>query len=426
MDSHERPLNRNTATQRAINLGIGTIQRDPPTIVIDIVHPWALCGSALLIAALIVALAALPATQRTLTPLGAATAGVIIAVAVLLPFNPRKHGLWALPLTAICLVSAELTGLSTPAMTPVFVLALWMTGLAVTCSCPWPQSVAASAMAIISSLAVGSIGALSPIAWLFVILGLGAAMLALGLLQQTGHRRSLSNDERETLNARIALLQHSNQLAIELHDTLSNDLTDISSVARQHPHDPDWQHVFERSQQAFREVHGIIDMLSTDARRAAAIVPDANRTAPQTPEPADTVLARITARVNDVHDTLAAAGYHGTVKILGIATVVASQAEREALSLLCEIGTNIQRHAAPGDDVYLICVNLSPEYIELRETNDLPDHLGHEQVAGLSEAERSGRGLAMHRRAIAELGGECRTRMDEGLWMIYAQIPWRA
>lgn len=88
---------------------------------------------------------------------------------------------------------------------------------------------------------------------------------------------------------------------------------------------------------------------------------------------------------------------------------------------MTEIGTNIRRHAPAGDDSYLLFVTLSPEWIEIRETNDIRDDADAQN--GLSAQERSGRGLAMHRTRVQELGGELTTRSDDGTWMIYVRIP---
>lgn len=96
-------------------------------------------------------------------------------------------------------------------------------------------------------------------------------------------------------------------------------------------------------------------------------------------------------------------------------------AAAEALSLITEVGTNIRRHAPAGDDSYLLFVTLSPEWIEIRETNDIRD--ASDAQGELTAQERSGRGLAMHRTRVQELGGELATRSDSGTWMVYVRIP---
>ena len=132
-------------------------------------------------------------------------------------------------------------------------------------------------------------------------------------------------------------------------------------------------------------------------------------------------VTRVKTQITDTEEFLEAQGYRGTAAVNGIAMVVDPEAAAEALSLMTEIGTNIRRHAPAGDDSYLLFVTLSPEWIEIRETNDIRDDA--DAQSGLSAQERSGRGLAMHRTRVQELGGELTARSDDGVWMIYVRIP---
>ena len=132
-------------------------------------------------------------------------------------------------------------------------------------------------------------------------------------------------------------------------------------------------------------------------------------------------VTRVKAQITDTEEFLEAQGYRGTAAVNGIAMVVDPEAAAEALSLMTEIGTNIRRHAPAGDDSYLLFVTLSPEWIEIRETNDIRDDA--DAQSGLSAQELSGRGLAMHRTRVQELGGELTARSDDGVWMIYVRIP---
>ncbi|MFQ9233183.1 MAG: hypothetical protein ACLR20_08100 [Bifidobacterium longum] len=80
-------------------------------------------------------------------------------------------------------------------------------------------------------------------------------------------KRVVNQRTNEQMESALADLRHGNQLAIELHDTLSNDMTYISTIARNNLAAPagidggDWQRA-DRSQRAFAEVHGIIDFLT--------------------------------------------------------------------------------------------------------------------------------------------------------------------
>lgn len=308
-------------------------------------------------------------------------------------------------------------------------------------------------------------------------------LVLLGIALRWRKRVVNQENENEQMESALADLRHGNQLAIELHDTLSNDLTYISTIARNNLAAPagidggDWQRVLDRSQRAFAEVHGIIDFLTEQSgmdagfrdeslpvggtgtsevataesgqvdspTKESALARDpvgtgscpaiANEVVDNAvPENAggddrtqstagmpQSFVTRVKAQITDTEEFLEAQGYRGTAAVNGIAMVVDPEAAAEALSLMTEIGTNIRRHAPAGDDSYLLFVTLSPEWIEIRETNDIRDDA--DAQSGLSAQERSGRGLAMHRIRVQELGGELTARSDDGVWMIYVRIP---
>lgn len=308
-------------------------------------------------------------------------------------------------------------------------------------------------------------------------------LVLLGIALRWRKRVVNQENENEQMESALADLRHGNQLAIELHDTLSNDMTYISTIARNNLAAPagidggDWQRVLDRSQRAFAEVHGIIDFLTEQSgmdagfrdeslpvggtgtsevataesgqvdspTKESALARDpvgtgscpaiANEVVDNAvPENAggddrtqstagmpQSFVTRVKAQITDTEEFLEAQGYRGTAAVNGIAMVVDPEAAAEALSLMTEIGTNIRRHAPAGDDSYLLFVTLSPEWIEIRETNDIRDDA--DAQSGLSAQERSGRGLAMHRIRVQELGGELTARSDDGVWMIYVRIP---
>lgn len=308
-------------------------------------------------------------------------------------------------------------------------------------------------------------------------------LVLLGIALRWRKRVVNQENENEQMESALADLRHGNQLAIELHDTLSNDLTYISTIARNNLAAPagidggDWQRVLDRSQRAFAEVHGIIDFLTEQSgmdagfrdeslpvggtgtsevataesgqvdspTKESALARDpvgtgscpaiANEVVDNAvPENAggddrtqstagmpQSFVTRVKAQITDTEEFLEAQGYRGTAAVNGIAMVVDPEAAAEALSLMTEIGTNIRRHAPAGDDSYLLFITLSPEWIEIRETNDIRDDA--DAQSGLSAQELSGRGLAMHRTHVQELGGELTARSDDGTWMIYVRIP---
>jgi signal transduction histidine kinase len=265
--------------------------------------------------------------------------------------------------------------------------------------------------------------------------------------QAMNRHEARENAAREQLNQ----LERDNDLAIEIHDTLSNDLTYISTIAREHAgsgrtgsteatsdsDNADWQHVLARSQMAFTRVHRIIDYLSghggkgtagrapiaTSAASATdrATPTSTTPTPPSTTTPATattTFTAQLHQRVHEMRDDLESSGFHGQITITGISTDDDDAAQEEVLSLITEIGTNIRRHAAKDGDGYLICISLNADGIIIREINTTAVH------DALPTAEQSGRGLAMHKQRIATLGGELNCNEDDGTWLIYARIPW--
>lgn len=57
-------------------------------------------------------------------------------------------------------------------------------------------------------------------------------LVLLGIALRWRKRVVNQENENEQMESALADLRHGNQLAIELHDTLSNDLTYISTIAR--------------------------------------------------------------------------------------------------------------------------------------------------------------------------------------------------
>ncbi|KAA8816555.1 histidine kinase [Bifidobacterium callitrichos] len=322
---------------------------------------------------------------------------------------------------------------------------------------------------VLTLVAMGTAFALTGSALVSAIAaGVTASLTAATAAAATWRRRlHAQEDENTRIEERLDDIRRSSQLAIEMHDTLSNELTFISTTARRRLQELDagpgeqgeaqgetqsetseaetWRNILDSSQRAFQEVHGIIDFLAEhnlnddlnddrigngnradDGRNKEVLAqnnsPQTATTDRATAGTTPSFMSQLDGELAAMHRFLEPLGYDGTIAVNGMAVVVDAASRREALSLLHEISTNIARHVAPGPDAYVLYVMLSPEYIEIREVNDIPDAAHTPQ---LGAAERSGRGLGMHREVIASLGGECRTRGDDGAWMLYARIPCR-
>ncbi|NMM94739.1 hypothetical protein [Bifidobacterium oedipodis] len=361
-------------------------------------------------AASLVWLALAPGAQLPNSPLVWALTIAWAAALVMLMLDPRRAG-WATILFSIALTlvmpagTSRLVGLCVALVVLSYYSTLRWAIIAALCC-------AINVAVILASIPLPTVLA-TPAQWTIrtvAAAALSAGMVILGRLLTRGrylaaNRRQQAADEHEEL----VRLKHNNQLAIAIHDTLSNELTFVSSIARDRlqsdsPDAQAWSSVLERSQKAFEQVHAIIAYLD-DPQHSSL------------PEPP--FMDEVQRRLTDVHDQLAAMGYDGTCDCAGLFLGKAPDVQREVCSLLTELGTNISRHARKGSDSYLISVLVSEQCVEIRETNDIaPDNL--------TEAERSGRGLDMHRTRIRELGGVLHTNAEEGVWILYARLPWDA
>ncbi|MBT1172186.1 hypothetical protein JS528_02185 [Bifidobacterium sp. MA2] len=92
--------------------------------------------------------------------------------------------------------------------------------------------------------------------------------------------------------------------------------------------------------------------------------------------------------------------------------------EREdaAVALLRELYTNIAVHADRRGEYHVIA-RRTADGIDVDEVNDDagPD--------AFPDKPSSGRGLAMHRRRFASLGGVIRTSREDGTWILHAHLP---
>ncbi|WP_041473253.1 histidine kinase [Bifidobacterium breve] len=206
---------------------------------------------------------------------------------------------------------------------------------------------------------------------------------------------------------RLDYMKQKNRLAIQIHDSLTNNLSDISLMARIHiddniPDGDDWAIVLEHSQEAFTQVHDIIDILSSEDKDAKSET---------------TFMVELRNLLDERCSHLHALGYEGDATIEGFCIKTTQEEKEEVLSLIKEICNNIQRHSLPHNGSFELIVRLSPSSMEINEMNDI--------TAGSSLAafEQSGRGLSLHSKRIQELGGELNYRSDDGLWVLYAKIP---
>lgn len=260
----------------------------------------------------------------------------------------------------------------------------------------------------------------------FVFVALCGSGLLLGYVFREKSRREEAEKrqaQEELAIARLQLVEARNKLALRIHDSLTNNLSDISLIAHEHTEDSltenpdsdvsDWRTVSERTEDSFKQIHTIIDLLSQDPQ---------TRQNPQTGQGLwEAEISSLVTRLREHHDQRGQRG-HVSLEIadgLDLQQKISPEVQEETLSLLTEIFANLQRHAPSGDDSYDLFVQIGPERILIRQTNDLPNP----GTRPLPEAERSGRGLAMHQAIVEKLGGTMRTRLQDGQWLIYVSLP---
>ncbi|WP_455090953.1 sensor histidine kinase [Parascardovia denticolens] len=266
----------------------------------------------------------------------------------------------------------------------------------------------------------------------FVFVALCGSGLLLGYVFREKSRREEAEKrqaQEELAIARLQLVEARNKLALRIHDSLTNNLSDISLIAREHAEGSptenpdsdvsDWRTVSERIEDSFKQIHTIIDLLSQDPQTKEN---PQNRQNPQTGQ--GLWEAEISSLVTRLREHHAQRGQRGHVSLeiadgLDLPQKISPEVQEETLSLLNEIFANLQRHAPSGDDSYDLFVQIGPERILIRQTNDLPNPSTHP----LPEAERSGRGLGMHQAIVEKLGGTMRTRLQDGQWLIYVSLP---
>ncbi|MFC2735555.1 MAG: histidine kinase [Parascardovia denticolens] len=289
----------------------------------------------------------------------------------------------------------------------------------------WESILALLSAFLAQSLVADFLHPVDVFSW-FVFVALCGSGLLLGYVFREKSRREEAEKrqaQEELAIARLQLVEARNKLALRIHDSLTNNLSDISLIAHEHTEDSltenpdsdvsDWRTVSERTEDSFKQIHTIIDLLSQDPQ---------TRQNPQTGQGLwEAEISSLVTRLREHHDQRGQRG-HVSLEIadgLDLQQKISPEVQEETLSLLTEIFANLQRHAPSGDDSYDLFVQIGPERILIRQTNDLPNP----GTRPLPEAERSGRGLAMHQAIIEKLGGTMRTRLQDGQWLIYVSLP---
>lgn len=258
------------------------------------------------------------------------------------------------------------------------------------------------------------------------------AVVFLLLCALAGHglreRRVASQQHQESMllhadRERMQRLLRDSQLARDMHDSLTNDLSAIILtcdgrlvVAADGDRDGDegsaWRFTRDRADDALHCAHDVIDVLKGSAvtRRRSGRVP----------------LSALADVMDDNHRQLEARGFRGDVIVQphgALEREYCDSAElyQEIRSIIVEIFHNILWHA-DASGRYVIRVVIDSQSVRITEMNDVPKGRTLPERTGQRKMD-SGRGLETHRRIIAQLGGRMRTSCEHGIWTLFVFIP---
>lgn len=230
--------------------------------------------------------------------------------------------------------------------------------------------------------------------------------------------------QEDRTRAELARLQRDLGLAAHLHDTLTNDLSYILTVAstRALVSSGDeremWKQVRDRASDGFDVAHQTIDTLrgsqengpssstgtsaslSSVPSTAPAVSADAAASSSQPGSARKLVQTSFTSQAHDSAAALSALGFQGKVSVEdGLPSLSADQLAA-GLDALREVFANIRRHGDPTVDTYEVAISAdeSKSHVHLHETNTVSG--SHPFLGAVS-----GKGIGLLRRRIEALGG---------------------
>lgn len=260
-----------------------------------------------------------------------------------------------------------------------------------------------------------------------VVAALAGLVIRFAVQTQEGRAQAaelrLARSEADRLNRDILL-------AGQMHDNLTNDLTTILTLAYAHTHGPendpsgDWKRVSQSADHALATAHNAIDVLRGHGENMASFACQSNVFSSFDPEISDEDNSDLCGVLEDAArkaaEELNDLGFPGSVNIdrASLPSSVDPAVHDEVVRLVREICANVRRHGSKDGD-WSLRISADPEEKTLiivgMNTVD-----GNRPVIG-----RSGRGLELHARTIARLGGRLTTHLDDGIWTIRAVIPYQ-
>jgi hypothetical protein len=257
---------------------------------------------------------------------------------------------------------------------------------------------------------------------LLVALGLLIASVLGSSIKQVSTNAWIRETEmqRARERERTDRMRRDAQIASQLHDGLTNDLSYLITVAHSEmsaatdeQHRNTWQAIIARTDDAFGKAHEVIDMLDRvsiedeSAHCPNSMVTISGREAAH----------QLDSALKSGMQQLKSLGYQGSASIESpVIPTIAENVANESLWLVNEIFANIRRHCDPSED-YSVIITADDEKITIAAMNTMT-HSQYHRIFAVS-----GRGLAMHQRTIESLHGSLRKGLADGIWSLHAEIP---
>ncbi|OZG55577.1 hypothetical protein BTIS_1949 [Bifidobacterium tissieri] len=210
------------------------------------------------------------------------------------------------------------------------------------------------------------------------------------------------------LKSQLGHLQHTLTVATALHDTTSSNLSNIMQVTQMHlinkedASKDDWQLINVKATEALHGVHHVIALLDADKQSTEV-------------EPRQSFMEQLESCVRFEETTLRNAGFTGTTFITGVGNPSSHQRGQAVLDALSEIYRNIERHANP-DFFYKVSISIDNSISILASNTCRDKHLC---------SIPHGKGLKVHTKRIASLGGTFTSHKNGNQWNVILQMPLR-
>ncbi|MBT1172181.1 hypothetical protein JS528_02160 [Bifidobacterium sp. MA2] len=377
------------------------------------------------------------AANRPADPLSWLVFAVQLTVCAGLAFAPTPACALSL---AICVAAAMLPG--SPSFCallafPTLGLLAYLTSPAWTCLAAIALSLAPTGTGV--SLSVGGDGSdvrmtgftVNVVCYLIAV-GVGVSLRRRSDARRERDRRAVYERSLRELEQ----VRRNRRLAKALHDSVTRELSSISMLAwqlgRNDDADPAVREamdvMYRDARSALDHVHEVIDLIDgttpdgampgvtgADADDEAT---DAARRSDPSPEAVDR-MDELRRLVDAEQRSITVLGFSGTSSVHGASAVMDERTRETAFDLIREIYANIIRHAMPGDDGYMVMVDVRDGGLAITQTNTVPETAPRHPLEGV----RHGLGLDAHRRAVEQLGGVLRTRCEDGEWFLHAELP---